>query len=196
MGTALPAQYKSRSNVLSIRTQHCALFFSFIWSSKKKKKTAEEYMTNGESKAMPFIISIGALLICWYEIQKIGWRPSRDKTNLDLRSTKTPLCVCLKRWRRNTEFTCAEYKRSGTTAYFPRQRAKFPRNGRDAELAHRGGGGWPVISGADRRYFPSVLPRDQMRSHRNDCGCCVGDLLNSLEKLRRKAVCLDFNEEF
>lgn len=67
MGTALRSQYKSQSNLLRI---HNTARFSFLLYGFLK--SPEEYMTNGESKAMPFIISIGALLICWYEIQKLA----------------------------------------------------------------------------------------------------------------------------
>lgn len=70
--------------------------------------TPEENMTNGKSKATPFMNSIGVFFICWYEIHELAnGFPRQNKFGRCL--TKKPLCVqrgaCKK-----TKFTCAEYK--------------------------------------------------------------------------------------
>lgn len=176
MGTALRSQYKSQSNVLRIHSQHCTLFFSFIWFFFLK--SPEEYMTNGESKAMPFIISIGALLICWYEIQKLAEGfPRQNKFGLLLNKDAA---VCVERGACRIQSSLVPNINGVVPRHTFFASERISHNGRDANLTHQDESPSP---GADGQCFLFVLLWDQTRSHRSDPGCCVGDLLNSLEKL-------------
>lgn len=181
MGTALCSQYKAQSNVSRIHSHHW-IHGSF--------QTPEEYMTNGESKAMPLMRSIGALLICCYEIQKLA-NSFQRQTKFGRRLTKTPLCV--KRGAcKKTKFTCAEYKWSGTATSFLCQWANFPQwTWHKPHTAE-----WATVSGPDGHYTLAAFLRDQMYSRRNTAGCCVGDLLNSLEMLPWKLFVWILMESF
>lgn len=110
-------------------------------------------MTNGESKAMPFIISIGALLICWYEIQKLAEGfPRQNKFGLLLNKDAA---VCVERGACRIQSSLVP---DINEVVVPRHTffasEQISHKGRDANFTHQDESPSP---GTDGQCFPSVL---------------------------------------
>lgn len=149
-------------------------------------------MTNGESKAMPFIISIGALLICWYEIQKLAEGfPRQNKFGLLLNKDAA---VCVERGACRIQSSLVpdinevvpRHTFSASEKNFPQWTWRKLHTHQDESPSP--GADWSVLS-----LGASV--RSDAQPQKWSWVLC-GRLIKQSGKAAVKAVCLDFNEEF
>lgn len=148
-------------------------------------------MTNGESKAMPFIISIGALLICWYEIQKLAEGfPRQNKFGLLLNKDAA---VCVERGACRIQSSLVPDINEVVPRHtFSASEKNFPQwTWRKLHTP-----GWVAIAG---RWRSVLSLRASVRSDAQPqkwSWVLCGRLIKQSGKAAVKAVCLDFNEEF